>query len=138
MIGGDLVVRTLRVSLEVGLPTIFTTDEKRYIDTVKEYIGNKIEYELRPSEMASDHTRVVEEVLRICNARGIDDCDAIGLMLPTSPFRSAKSLKYAIDKHKNEKGIFSASNVGFHFRLPLKMEPSLGTNLSHFWQWGLQ
>ena len=128
LIGRDpLVVRTLRVSLEVELPTIFTTDEKRYIDTVKEYIGNKIEYELRPSEMASDHTRVVEEVLRICNARGIDDCDTIGLMLPTSPFRSAKSLKYALDKHKKtKKGIFSASKYGF----PLSFAFKNGANAS--------
>ena len=115
LIGKDpLVVRTLRVSIEAGLPTLFTTDEQRYIDTVREYLGNAIEYELRPAEMATDHTRVVEEVFRVCNSRGIEDCDTIGLMLPTSPFRSAKSLKNAVDINmETNKGVFSASKYSF-------------------------
>lgn len=128
LVGKDpLVVRTLRVSLEAGLPTIFTTDKQRYIDIVREYFGSKIEYELRPCEMATDNTRVVEEVFRICTSRGIEDGDTIGLMLPTSPFRSSKSLKTAIDKNKEtKKGIFSASKYGF----PLSFAFTDGINAS--------
>jgi CMP-N-acetylneuraminic acid synthetase len=134
LVGKDpLVVRTLRVSLEAGLPTLFSTDKQSYIDIVRDYLGSKIDYELRPFEMARDNTRVVEEVFRICTSQGIKDGDTIGLMLPTSPFRSLKSLKMAIDKHKKtNKGIFSASKYGFP--LSFAFTNDFNSSGDHIWK----
>ena len=115
LLGGDpLVIWTLKVSVNCGLPTVFSTDSHKYIDIVHKYFGDDIEYELRPNEMALDNTRVVEEVARICQTREVKPEDTIGVMLPTSPFKTIKSLREAIAMNEQTgRGVFSASEYGF-------------------------
>ena len=118
-----LVVRTLKVSVSCGIPTLFTTDSEKYIDIVRGYLGDDVEYELRPAEMATDNTRVVEEVARICVDRDFYATDTVGVMLPTSPFRSAKSLLSAINMNrKTGRGVFSAAKYGFPINFAFEHE----------------
>lgn len=109
-----LVVHTLKVSVDCNLPTLFTTDSQEYIDVVKNYLGNQIEYELRPTAFAEDNTRVVEEVARICEDRGVSPNDTLGMMLPTSPFRTKETLEKAIElNQRHQKGVFTSAEYDF-------------------------
>jgi CMP-N-acetylneuraminic acid synthetase len=109
-----LVVRTLKVAIDADVPTLFTTDSEDYIKIARKYCGEEIEYELRPASMATDTTRVVEEISRICEERGFCNDDLLGLMLPTSPFRTSASLLRAIELAKETgNGVFSATKYSF-------------------------
>lgn len=119
-----LVVKTLKVSISCGMPTLFTTDSEEYIEIVKGYLGDSIQYELRPPEMAGDNTRVVEEISRICIDRQFNLDDTVGVMLPTSPFRTANSLQFAIDMNKKTgRGVFSAAKYGFPITFAFEHDP---------------
>jgi len=126
-----LVVRTLKVSINCGLPTLFTTDSEDYIEIVKKYVGDDVDYELRPADMATDNTRVVEEISRICLDRNCSPSDTVGVMLPTSPFRSVSSLKSAINMNKQTgRGVFAAAKYGFPITFAFEHEVQSKDNRS--------
>jgi CMP-N-acetylneuraminic acid synthetase len=129
-----LVVRTIMTALKNSLPILFTSDSQRYIDVVKDYVGNKIEYELRPPELAKDNTRVVEEVSRICKKYDAKNDDLFGLMLPTSPFRSANSLEECLTRAKKyDRGIFSAVEYSFPISFAFNHNKSNNNNVPSTW-----
>ena len=94
---------------------IFTTDSQDYIDKVSKNYGESVVCLLRPKEYASNTTKVVEEIKRILEMRGMNlHTDKFIMGLPTSPLRSRKIVENAINFHlKYEKPIFSATEYDF-------------------------
>ena len=103
---------------------IFTTDSEDYIDLVSEAYGEKVSCLLRPKEYASNTTKVVEEITRILNLKGMHlQTDKFIMGLPTSPLRSNEIVKDAIHFHlKYEKPIFSATEYDFPVQFAFEVD----------------
>lgn len=50
----------------------------------------------RPAELAADDTQMVYVALHACNELGLADSDVLVLLQPTSPFRTAETIKRAV------------------------------------------
>ena len=92
---------------------IFTTDSKEYINLAKAEYNEKITYEYRPSEYATDNTKVYEELKRLIK-NGSIETDWYMQCLPTCPLRDHEVVRGLLNQWaNNKKPIFSANENNF-------------------------
>ena len=92
---------------------LFTTDSKEYINLVKAEYDDKLFYEHRPSEYATDNTKVYDELKRLIK-NGLIETQWYMLCLPTCPLRNNEIVRDFLDCWNVEKKpIFSANENDF-------------------------
>tara|TARA_Y100000389_G_scaffold205038_1_gene262294 strand:- start:5618 stop:6319 length:702 start_codon:yes stop_codon:yes gene_type:complete len=92
---------------------IFTTDSREYINLVKAEYDDKLIYEYRPSEYATDHSKVYDELKRLIK-KGLVDTQWYMLCLPTCPLRNHDIVRGLLDYWNIEKKpVFSANEYDF-------------------------
>jgi CMP-N-acetylneuraminic acid synthetase len=92
---------------------ILSTDSKEYINLVREEYGNNIDYQYRPSEYASDHAKVYDEIKRLVSTKVIQT-DWYIVCLPTCPLRNHKVVRNLLNEWRvTHSPLFSASENNF-------------------------
>ena len=81
---------------------LFTTDSKEYINLVKAEYDDKLFYEHRPSEYATDNTKVYDELKRLIK-NGLIETQWYMLCLPTCPLRNNEIVRDFLDCWNVEK-----------------------------------
>ena len=87
---------------------IFSSDSQKYCEIAKK--AGAISLGLRPKELSTDKTKTIEVLLDIAN--NFSKLDTILLLQPTSPVRSVKDIKKALDYSiRNKKTVISVSEI---------------------------
>ena len=92
---------------------ILSTDSKEYINLARDEYGNNIDYQYRPSEYASDHAKVYDEIKRLVSTKVIQT-DWYIVCLPTCPLRNHKVVRNLLNEWRvTHSPLFSASENNF-------------------------
>jgi CMP-N-acetylneuraminic acid synthetase len=104
-LGAPLVSWTIRAALDSGrLARVVVSTDSEEIASVAREAGAEVPG-LRPAELAEDHVHafhVVEQVLAELAARDGFVPEAVMMLLPTSPLRTADDIRGAIDLFEQE------------------------------------
>ncbi|MDC1466885.1 acylneuraminate cytidylyltransferase family protein [Litorivicinus sp.] len=112
--GRSLIQRAIDAALGANIPVIFSSDSQNYLDSVQSWYGDSVERITRPSDLATDTTRVVDEVRRILDIKDLAEDEFFTLLLPTSPFRNAGLLKKIVTKTlSDDSGYFTSFEYSF-------------------------
>lgn len=117
--GRPLLAWTVNTAREVpGLHRLIVSTEDAEIATVARAAGAEVPF-LRPAELADDHAKsidVVRHALDTLAAAG-ETYDAVCLLQPTTPFRSAELLRTALETFATGEysGLVTASRVPAHY-----------------------
>tara|TARA_B100000900_G_C20586798_1_gene719940 strand:+ start:653 stop:1345 length:693 start_codon:yes stop_codon:yes gene_type:complete len=92
---------------------IFTTDSEDYINLVKAEYDDKLIYEYRPIEYATDHAKIYDELKRLIK-NGLVETQWYMLCLPTCPLRNHNIVRGLLDYWNVEKKpVFSVNEYDF-------------------------
>ena len=121
--GHPLVAYTVAAARESGVfaDLLVSTDSERYAEIARHY-GAEVPF-LRPAELAGDLApdfEWVEYTLRRLKEQG-REYDAFGILRPTSPFRTAETIRRALRQFLAERGIDSLRAVERCAQHPGKM-----------------
>jgi CMP-N-acetylneuraminic acid synthetase len=97
--GVSLLQRAIDTAIESGLDTCVTTDSDEIAAA-----ANQVSVVRRPAELADDAAEMVDVALHASEEMGLERDDVIVLLQPTSPFRSAETIRRAV-------GMFSGNPV---------------------------
>ena len=111
---------------------IFTSDSKEYCDIVEKEFGNNVTIEVRPSETATNTTKVVDEIERLLkNKPEYFDSEWFGMALPTAPLRNHKTVSKALDFFEDTRHpLFSCNAYDFPVQFAFKFDE---VNLKENW-----
>lgn len=105
---------------------IFTSDSEKYCDLAKNEYQEKIIILHRPTNTATNTTKVVEELERIFKSHpNLFSTDWFGMALPTAPLRTFNTVKKTLDFFEKTKNpLFSCNIYDFPTQFALRLDNS--------------
>jgi CMP-N,N'-diacetyllegionaminic acid synthase len=101
---------------------IFSSDSLRYIELVREEYGDRVTLEQRPTEFATEKTKVRNEVERL-NREGLIGTEWFMLCLPTAPFRTKDTVARLLgDWAKDRRARFTATSYSFPIQFGFEID----------------
>lgn len=92
---------------------IFTTDSQEYVNLVENEYGNRVRSVIRPTEYASDTTKVYQEIVRLASSSELKT-EWYMLCLPTCPLRTHRVVAEMLDIwQRDQTPIFSGVQYDF-------------------------
>ena len=126
--GKPLVFYTIESLLNHSLigRVLFTSDSDIYCDLVEKEYGKQVTIELRPSETATNTTKVVDEVERLLlNRSEYFESEWFGMALPTAPLRDHKTVGEALKFfQQNPRPLFSCNVFDFPVKFAFRISES--------------
>lgn len=107
--GLPLIQWTVQAALGSSLTRVVVSTDSEEIATVSQSLGAEVPF-TRPIELASDSTLSIDVVLHALDALG-EEFDAVMLLQPTSPFRTASDIDAAINTIDGASSVISVVPV---------------------------
>ena len=94
--GTPLIEHTINAVASSGCfeEILFSSDDDQLLELASN--SKEISIEKRDTSLATDNIKVIDLVKQIAHRQVYDDCDQIGLFLPTCPFRNATHIQEGI------------------------------------------